>query len=147
MQALSTMRAHVTPIPTPPAVRFGTSALMGTAVASLTTSWPHGLQVAAVLVLTGAGILLIFSHPYRREMRAFLEQRNLQYRMRFGQMVPLMIVWLALMLAPLLAPLPIIGSLLVGVGVFAWLWWTFPHVDGTRALAFVDEGQKTRASR
>ncbi|MGP6173876.1 hypothetical protein [Corynebacterium sp. A21] len=137
MDAYSNMRSHVTPIPTPPAVRFGASALIGIGVAMLSTDLSRGSQIAAMVIAIGAAFLLTFSHPYRRELRAYLEKRNVTYRPKFGQVIPLFLVWLALMLVPAVAPLPIWGTLLVGLGIFAWMLWVFPHVDGSRALAFV----------
>ncbi|QDZ42078.1 hypothetical protein [Corynebacterium sp. sy039] len=123
---------------TPPSVRLSTSVLFGLGVASLTTALPRGIQVAIMLASIGIGILLIFSHPYRAHIRAFLEQRNLYYRPKFSQIVPLFLVWLMLMLAPLLAPAPWWATLGSGLIVFGWMWLIFPHVDGTRALAYLD---------
>lgn len=95
-----------TPIPTPPTVRFISSALIAAAVAVLTTSLAREIQVIALLISTGAAFLVLFSHPYRKEIRTFLEKRNMHYTPKFAQVVPLFFVWLALMLAPLLAPAP-----------------------------------------
>ena len=53
-------------------------------------------------------------------------------------MLPLFLVWLALMLAPLLAPAATWVTLVAFLVVFGWMFWVFPHVDGTRALAFAD---------
>lgn len=131
-------RARKTPIPTPDIVRFGSSFLIAAGVAILTTGLPRGIQVAAMVICIAAGILLIFSHPYRKEIKAFLDERNLYYRPKFSQIVPMFLVWLALMLAPVLAPASIWVTALVFVGVFGWMLLVFPHVDGTRALAFVD---------
>ncbi|MFC6318486.1 hypothetical protein [Corynebacterium gerontici] len=139
MNSYTNMRSHTTPIPTPPVVRFGSSALIGTGVAMLTTGLPRGVQVIAMVIFVGVGIMLIFSHPYRREIRAFLEARNLHYTPKFTQILPLFMVWLALMLAPILAPLPIIGSIGCGLVIFGWMYLVFPHVDGTRALAFAEK--------
>ncbi len=137
MNAYSTMRSHVTPIPTPPIVRLGTSLLLGAGVAVLSTDLSRGIQVGVMVAAIGAGLLLMFSHPYRAEMKEYLEQRNLTYRPRLAQVIPLFIVWLALMIVPMFAPLPVWGTLLVWLGVFGWMYWVFPHVDGSRALAFV----------
>lgn len=136
MDAYSNMRSHLTPIPTPPAVRLGASALLGLGVAVLSTGLDRGIQVVAMVIAIGAAFLLTFSHPYRREIRAFLEKRNLDYRPRFTQILPLFLVWLALMIVPAFAPLPLWGTLLIWLVIFAWMYWVFPHVDGSRALAF-----------
>lgn len=136
MDAYSDMRARTTPIPTPPVVRVGTSVLFGLGVAVLATPMSRSLQVICMAVCIGTGLILIFSHPYRRAIRSFLEERNIIYRPSFWQVVPLFFVWLALMLVPAFAPLPWWGIALVGLAVFGWMYWTFPHIDGTRALAY-----------
>lgn len=130
--------AFITPIPTPPTVRLGASFLLGTGAAVLTTALPRGVQVVLMVLFVGAGITLIFSHPYRAKIRSFLEERNLHYTPKFAQIVPMFIIWLALMIAPTFAPAPIWITLLFGAGVCAWTYWVFPHIDGTRALAFLE---------
>lgn len=131
-------RSRKTPIPTPEVVRFGSSFLIAAGVAVLTTGLPRGVQVAAMVICTAAGILLIFSHPYRRQIKAFLEERNLYYKPKFTQILPMFMVWLALMLAPVLAPAAIWVTVIVFLAVLGWMLLVFPHIDGTRALAFVD---------
>ncbi|MCZ9309312.1 hypothetical protein ACUY3K_03655 [Corynebacterium uberis] len=138
MNGYSTMRAHTTPIPTPEPVRLGGSALIAAGVAALSLDLSHAIQLALMLIFIAAACLLIFSHPYRRDIRAFLDKRNLHYTPRLGQIIPLFLVWLTLMIIPAFAPLPLWGSILVFVGIFGWMWLVFPHVDGTRVLAFVD---------
>ncbi|MDT9408280.1 hypothetical protein [Corynebacterium rouxii] len=132
-----------TPIPTPPTVRFVSSALIAAAVVVLTTSLAREIQVIALLISTGAAFLVLFSHPYRKEIRTFLEKRNMHYTPKFAQVVPLFFVWLALMLAPLLAPAPFWITAITFLITFGWMWLIFPHVDGTRALAFVDTPPRT----
>lgn len=136
MNGYSSMRSRVTPIPTPPAVRLGTSLLLGLGVAVLSTGLPRGIQVAVMVISIAAGLLLIFGHPYRREIKEFLEQRNLTNRPQLSRVMPLFFVWLALMMVPMFAPLPIWGTILVWLAVFGWMYLVFPHVDGTRALAY-----------
>lgn len=46
-----------------------------------------------------------------------------------------MLLWLAVMLSPLIA-LPAWGSALVWLAVFALAFVAFPHVDGSRKLAY-----------
>ena len=46
-----------------------------------------------------------------------------------------MILWLMVMLAPIVA-LPAWGAGLVWLVVFGLSFFVFPHVDGTRRLAF-----------
>lgn len=137
MNGYSTMRAHITPIPTPGLVRVGTSLLLGAGVAVLSTDLSRGIQVAVMVLSIAAGLLLMFGHPYRREMKEYTEKHNVEYRPRLGQVIPLFVVWLALMLVPILAPLPGWGTLLTWLAVFGWMFWVFPHVDGSRALAFL----------
>lgn len=137
MDAYTNMRSHITPIPTPAAVRFGASALIGLGVAMLSTELSRGGQVIGMVLAIGAACLLIFSHPYRQEIRAYLEERNFSYRPKFGQIMPLFLVWLALMLVPAFAPFPLWGTVLTWLLTFAWMFWVFPHVDGSRALAFL----------
>lgn len=136
MDAYSNMRSHITPIPTPPAVRFGASALIGIGVAVLSTDLSRGIQITVMIAAIGAAFLLTFSHPYRREIRAFLERRNIDYKPRLTQVLPLFLVWLALMIVPALGVMPIWGTALVWLLIFGWMYWVFPHVDGSRALAF-----------
>ncbi|WIM72989.1 hypothetical protein QP028_04545 [Corynebacterium suedekumii] len=136
MNAYSTMRSHVTPIPTPAVVRLGSSLLIGLGVAALSTGFPRGIQVAVMVVAIAAGLLLLFGHPYRREMKEFLEKKNVVAKPRLTQVMPLFFVWLALMIVPVFAPMPIWGTALVWLAVFGWMYWVFPHVDGSRALAF-----------
>lgn len=137
MDAYSNMCSHITPIPTPQVVRFGASALLGVGVAVLSVDLSRGIQVAVMVLAIGAAFLLTFSHPYRREIRAYLEKRNVEYKPRLSQVIPLFLVWLALMLVPALGPLPMWGTAVVWLVIFAWMYWVFPHVDGSRALAFL----------
>ncbi|AGF71619.1 hypothetical protein [Corynebacterium halotolerans] len=136
MNAYSNMRSHITPIPTPPVVRLGTSLLLGAGVAVLSTDLSRGIQVGVMVAAIAAGLLLMFGHPYRREMKEYLDKRNLTQKPRLAQVIPLFLVWLALMIVPVFAPMPLWGTFLVWLAVFAWMYWVFPHVDGSRALAF-----------
>lgn len=136
MNAYSDMRSRQTPIPTPPVVRVGTSLLIGLGVAVLSTGLARGVQVGIMAVSIAVGLLLMFGHPYRREIKAFLERKNAVIRPSLGQVLPLFFVWLALMIVPVFAPLPFWGTGLVGLLIFGWMFWVFPHIDGTRALAY-----------
>ncbi|AKK07962.1 hypothetical protein CTEST_02535 [Corynebacterium testudinoris] len=136
MNAYSNLRSHVTPIPTPAIVRLGTSFLIGLGVAVLSTQLPRGIQVAVMIVAIAAGLLLMFGHPYRREMKEFLEQHNAVVKPRLTQVMPLFFVWLALMIVPVFAPVPVWGTALIWLAIFGWMYWVFPHVDGSRALAY-----------
>lgn len=137
MDAYSNMRSHITPIPTPPLVRFGASALLGIGVAVLSMELDRMVQVAVMVAAIGAAFLLTFSHPYRREIRDYLEKKNVTYKPRLSQVLPLFLVWLALMIVPAFGVLPLWGTALVWLVIFGWMYWVFPHVDGSRALAFL----------
>jgi len=50
-------------------------------------------------------------------------------------LLPVMLWWLALMLAPL-AQWPTWGAVLTLIGGFGVAWVLYPHVDGTRRLAY-----------
>lgn len=52
-----------------------------------------------------------------------------------SMLAPLMLWWLALMLAPL-AHWPAWSAALTGVAAFGLAWVLYPHVDGTRRLAY-----------
>lgn len=136
MNAYSDMRSRQTPLPTPPLVRVGTPLLIGLGVAVLSTGLARGIQVGVMILAIAAGLLLMFSHPYRREIKEFLTKKNVAIRPQLGQVLPLFFVWLALMVVPIFAPLPVWGTALVWLAVFGWMFWVFPHVDGTRALAY-----------
>jgi fatty acid desaturase len=136
MNAYSDLRSRRTPIPTPPLVRTGTSLLIGLGVAVPSTGLARGVQVGVMVLAIAVGLLLMFGHPYRREIKQFLEEKNAVVRPRLGQVLPLFFVWLALMVVPVFAPLPAWGTALVWLAVSAWMFWVFPHIDGTRALAY-----------
>lgn len=132
----SDIRARQTPIPTPLPVRVGTSLLIAVGVAVLSTGLARGIQVGVMVAAIAAGLLLMFSHPYRREIKDFLERHNAVHKPQIGQLLPLFLVWLALMIVPVFAPMPVWGTVLVGAAVFGWMYLVFPHIDGTRALAY-----------
>lgn len=136
MNAYSDIRSRQTPIPTSPLVRTGTSLLIGLGVAALSTSLDRGIQVGIMIIAIATGLLLMFGHPYRREIREFLKKKNAVIRLRPSQLLPLFLVWLALMIVPIFAPLPLWGTALVWLATSGWMFWIFPHIDGTRALAY-----------
>ncbi|WP_151641270.1 hypothetical protein [Corynebacterium sp. 11A] len=138
MPSISEARSLPNPIPTPAPVRLGTSVLFGLGVAVLTTSLSRGIQVAIMVACLALGIMLIYTHPYRQHIREYLEARGFEYRARASMLLPLFPVWLALMLAPVLAPAALWATALLALAVWGWMWLVFPHVDGTRMLAYVD---------
>lgn len=136
MNGYLAMRAHVTPIPTPPLVRVGASLLAALAVAILTTQVTPGWQLLIAVVSVAGAVILTLAHPYRRRLAEYARKRHVSRIPRVGQVIPLFILWLVLMLAPLLAPAPLWLTVLFGLGVFGWTMLTFPHFDGSRALAY-----------
>ncbi|WP_080793585.1 hypothetical protein [Corynebacterium pacaense] len=145
MDALSgyaNMKSHTTPIPTPAIVRGSASILVGAAVAVLTTGLEPGVRFGVVAACLALAILITFAHPYRGHIKAFRDQHNLSAMPTPGGVLPLFITWLALMLAPLLGCAPLWLSVLVWLLVSGWMFLTFPHIDGSRALAFVDQPRR-----
>ena len=131
----SDIRSRVTPIPTPLAVRAAGSAGVAGSVAIMASSAPIAVRavVAIACIAVALGVTLV--HPYRRAMREFAAQQQVGTVASISMLVPLMLWWLLLMLAPLLQ-WPVWGALLVFVGLFALAWLLFPHVDGSRRLAY-----------
>ena len=139
MSSYSQMRSHITPIPTPPIVRISASVLVGGAVAVLTTDLDTGVRVGVTAACLAAAFLIILGHPYRGEMKRYRAQHGVAMVPTMGQIMPLFLTWLALMLAPLLGGSALWVSILVWAAVAGWMFLTFPHVDGSRALAFVEK--------
>ena len=132
---MNPLHVHTTPIPTPLWVRLGASLLAGAAVAVGTSRIQFGLALGLSLVFILAACALVLLHPYRQHMREFAEDHNVSPLPSIAQLLPLMVLWLAIMLAPLIA-LPAWGSALVWVLVFGAAFVLFPHVDGSRKLAY-----------
>ncbi|HJC85421.1 MAG TPA: hypothetical protein H9751_07745 [Candidatus Corynebacterium faecigallinarum] len=107
---------------------------MGVGVGALATPLPTGIRVALMVVFLGAGLAWLFSHPYRRDVRAAVEANGQRYTTRVKQIVPLFPVWLALMLLP---PFQIDNwaiAVLVWIVAGAYIWQVTPRLDGTREL-------------
>lgn len=126
---------HVNPTPvTPRALRAGVAVLMGAGVGALATPLPTGIRVILMLVLLAAGLLCLFSHPYRHDVRAAVEARGDRYTTRIKQVVPLFPIWLALMLVPGFEfdnwAIAVITWVVAGV----YTWQVVPRIDGTREL-------------
>lgn len=125
----------VNPTPvTPRPLRAGAAVLIGAGVGALATPLSTGFRVVLMLVFLAAGLLWLFSHPYRRDVRAAVEARGDRYTTRIKQVVPLFPIWLALMLVPAFE----FGNWAIAViawavaGVYAWQ--VVPRIDGTREL-------------
>ena len=132
---MNPLHAHTTPIPTPLWVRLGASLLAGAAVAVGTSRIHFGLALGLSLVFILVACTLVFLNPYRQRMREFAEDHNVSLLPSVAQLLPLMVLWLAIMAAPLIA-LPAWGSALVWALVFGAAFLLFPHVDGSRKLAY-----------
>lgn len=135
MSALGDMRNNPTPVPTPQGIRLLGSTLVGISVACLTGTLGFLLGLILALVAVGLTFLIVLKHPYRREMKRYAEAKNAITVPSISQIVPLFIWWLLLMLAPILM-FPWWGVLVAWLVIFAVAYVLFPHVDGTRRLAF-----------
>ena len=130
------------PVIAPPgAVRAAASALFGLAVGIMAAPLTPGFQVIVLVVTVGAALLLTFSHPYRRQVRAEVEKRGERYRTSAAQVAPLFPLWIALMAIPLLNTrswtLVIIAWIIAG----AYTWFIYPHIDGTAHIKPIDEAK------
>ncbi|WKK60926.1 hypothetical protein QYQ98_07770 [Corynebacterium sp. P3-F1] len=131
------VRNRVTPIPTPLIVRTAGSAGAAGSVAVMVSQLATGPKVLIALGCAALAIAVTLLHPYRGQMRAFAEEKKVDTVPSISMLVPLMLWWLALMLAPL-AQWPTWGAVLVFVIVTAAAWVLYPHVDGSRRLAYAD---------
>ncbi|MCP1387791.1 hypothetical protein M5J20_06250 [Corynebacterium sp. TA-R-1] len=134
----SDIRNRVTPIPTPPAVRLGGSLGAAVSVAIMASQLPLATKVPIALLAVAGTIALALAHPYRSQMREYARRKGVEAGFKVpsvSMLLPLMGWWLLLMLAPL-AQWPALGAVLAFVGVFAAAWVIFPHVDGSRRLAY-----------
>ncbi|WP_289297198.1 hypothetical protein [Corynebacterium guaraldiae] len=122
---MNPLRAHTTPIPTPPWVRLGASLLAGAAVAAGTSRIHFGLAMGLSLLLLIAACALVFLHPYRADLRDYAQRHNVTMLPNAAQLIPLMVLWLMVMLSPLLA-LPAWGSALVWALVAGAAFLRFP---------------------
>lgn len=125
----------VNPTPeTPRPVRIGAAMLMGVGVGALATPISTTMRVILLVVFIGAGLLYIFGHPYRRDVRAAVEARGDRYTTRVKQIIPLFPIWLALMLLPPFQFDNWAVAILVWIVAGAYTWQVIPRIDGTREL-------------
>lgn len=143
MSSYTHMRSHITPIPTPPIVRISTAVLVGGAVAVLTTTLAPGVKFGVMALALVSALIITLAHPYRSQMKIYRETHEVSRMPTIGQLFPLFLTWLALMIAPVFSGAALWLSILVWVVVTAWIFLTFPHVDGSRALAFVEKPRNT----
>lgn len=107
--AMNPLHAHTTPIPAPSAVRLGASLLAGLAVAVGTSRIHFGLALGLSLLFLLTACALVLLHPYRADLRDYAQRHNVTMLPNTAQLIPLMVLWLAVMFSPLLA-LPAWGS-------------------------------------
>ncbi len=112
-------------------------------MAVLTTSLAPGVKFGVMAAALAVALIIPLAHPYRNQMKMYRAQNNISMLPTIGQMIPLFITWLTLMLAPLLDGAALWLSILVWLVVTGWIFLTFPHVDGSRALAFVEKPRNT----
>ena len=89
--------------------------------------------MAILCVVAAVAVTLL--HPYRKQLRAFAEEKNVARVPSLGMVLPLMLWWLLLMLAPF-THWPAVGAWVAGVVAAAAAWVLYPHVDGSRCLAY-----------
>ncbi|WP_312097149.1 hypothetical protein [Corynebacterium dentalis] len=123
-----TNRTLIVAAPTP--VRAATSILLGLAVAVMAMPIPNGFKVIGLVVCVAAGLMVTFSHPYRRRVRAAVEERNEKYTTTISQVLPLFPLWLALMVLPIITGSWVLAAI-VWVIAAAYAWFVHPQLDGT----------------
>ena len=108
---------------------------MGASIGVMTSQAPLGVRAAVAILCVVAAVAVTLLHPYRKQLGAFAEEKNVARVPSIGMVLPLMLWWLLLMLAPL-AGWPAVGAWVTGVLVAAAAWVLYPHVDGSRRLAY-----------
>ena len=131
------VRNHITPIPTPLAVRSAGTAGVAGSIAVMVSQLATGPKVLIGLGCAALAIAVTLLHPYRGQMSAFAEEKKVDTAPSISMLMPLMLWWLALMLAPL-AQWSTWKAVLVFAIVTAAAWVLYPHVDGSRRLAYAD---------
>lgn len=126
--------------PTP--VRAAASVLFGLAVGIMVAPLAPGFQVIVLILNVGAALLLTFSHPYRRQMRAEVEKRGERYRTSAAQVAPLFPLWIALMALPLLNTRSWVLMAIMWIIASAYTWFIYPHIDGTAHIKPIDKTKK-----
>ena len=96
-----------------------------------------GAKLVIALACVAAALTITLAHPYRKRMREYADVRRVDRRPSISMLLPLMLWWLLLMLAPL-AGWPAWGAVTCFIVLFGAAWVLFPHVDGSRRLAYAD---------
>ena len=129
------VRNRVTPIPTPTAVRALGSVGVGGSVGVMVSQASLDIKAVVAILCVVSAVAVTLLHPYRKQLRAFAEEKGVARVPSIGMMLPLMLWWLLLMLAPL-ADWPAVGAWVAGVLTAVAAWVMYPHVDGSRRLAY-----------
>jgi hypothetical protein len=129
---------------TPRQVRHTAAVTIGAAVGVTAAPLPPLVQVIALVVLLGAGTLVIFSHPYRRKVAAAVEARGDVYSTRVKQIVPLFPLWLALMVLIGVRPANWVIAVIVWGVAAAFTWQMVPRIDGTKELEEIAAAEARR---
>ena len=108
---------------------------MGGSVGVMVSQAPLGIKTGVAVLCVVAAVAVTLLHPYRKQLHAFAEEKNVARVPSIGMVLPLMLWWLLLMLAPL-AGWPAVGTWVAGVLAAAAAWVLYPHVDGSRRLAY-----------
>ena len=132
--AKSTSSTPSSPVTIPPIVRVGGAILLGAAVAITAAPLIPAVQAGGMILLAGAAFLLLFSHPYRRDVRAEYEARGLDYKISVQRMIPLFPDWLALMILPVTG-----GRFLIVIAAFiiatAYNYLVIPRIAGLSEIS------------
>ena len=131
------VRTRITPIPTPAIVRIVGSTAVAGSIAVMVSQLTMGPKVLIAIGCVALAVAITLLHPYRAEMRSFAEKKRVSTVPSISMLVPLMLWWLALMLAPL-AQWPSWGVALTFLLAAGATWVLYPHIDGSRRLAYAD---------
>ena len=129
------VRNRVTPIPTPTVIRALGSVGVGGSVGVMVSQASLDIKAVVAILCVVSAVAVTLLHPYRKQLRAFAEEKGVARVPSIGMVLPLMLWWLALMLAPLVS-WPAVGAWIAGALATAAAWVLYPHVDGSRRLAY-----------
>ncbi|WP_462398361.1 hypothetical protein [Corynebacterium falsenii] len=120
------------PVTQPPTtVRAVGSLFFGLAVGIMIAPLAPGFQAIVLIASVGIALLMTFSHPYRKQVRAEVEKRGERYRTSAAQVMPLFPLWLALMVLPLMSTRSWVLMVIIWVVASAYAWFVYPQIDGT----------------
>ena len=107
------------------------SLFFGLAVGIMIAPLAPGFQAIVLIASVGIALLMTFSHPYRKQVRAEVEKRGERYRTSAAQVMPLFPLWLALMVLPLMSTRSWVLMVIIWVVASAYAWFVYPQIDGT----------------